>query len=97
MIRYYDYTKDFLNYCKNQKKLSSKTIYAYRLDLNQYEMHSKDLNRESIYSYIEKLNKEYKPKSVKRKIASLKVFVHFLLIRDIIEYNPFDKIEIKIK
>lgn len=97
MIRYYDYTKDFLNYCKNQKKLSSKTIYAYRLDLNQYEMHSKELNKESIYSYIEKLNKKLKPKSVKRKIASLKAFVHFLLIRDIIEYNPFDKIEIKIK
>ena len=97
MKRYNDHIKDFLNYCQYQKNLSSKTVSAYRLDLNQYEMHSKDLNRESIYSYIEKLNKEYKPKSVKRKIASLKVFVHFLLIRDIIEYNPFDKIEIKIK
>lgn len=97
MIRYCDYIDVFLNYCQYQKKLSSKTVSAYRLDLYQYRMHASDLNKESIYSYIEKLNKEYKPKSVKRKIASLKAFVHFLLIKDIIEYNPFDKIEIKIK
>lgn len=97
MKRYNDHIKDFLNYCQYQKNLSSKTVSAYSLDLYQYRIHTCDINKESIYSYIEKLNKKYKPKSVKRKIASLKAFVRFLLIHDIIENNPFDKIEIKIK
>lgn len=39
----------------------------------------------------------YKPKSVKRKIASLKAFFHFLEIEEIIEVNPFHKIQIKYK
>ena len=39
------------------------------------------------------MHKKYKPKTVKRKLATLKAFVHYLLIEDVIEVNPFDKIE----
>ena len=43
------------------------------------------------------MHSKYKPKSVKRKIASLKAFFHFLEIEEVIELNPFHKIQIKYK
>ena len=47
--------------------------------------------------YIEYLNKKYKPKTAKRKLATLKAFIHFLLLQDLIDFNPFDKLETTIK
>lgn len=43
------------------------------------------------------MHSKFKPKSVKRKIASLKAFFHFLEIEEMIEINPFHKIQIKYK
>lgn len=40
------------------------------------------------------LHERFKPKTVKRKIASIKAFTHYLLIQEIIEINPFDKIDV---
>lgn len=39
------------------------------------------------------LHNNFKPKTIKRKIATLKAFTHYLIIEDIIASNPFDKIE----
>ena len=39
----------------------------------------------------------YKPKTAKRKIASLKAFYHYLLYKEVIEQNPFDKIQVKFR
>lgn len=85
--------RDFLACCKNRKALNEKTVRAYRTDLLQFSVHSKNtLSKEVICSYIDQLHQTYKPKTVKRKIASLKAFVHFLLVEEIIETDPFDKI-----
>ena len=43
------------------------------------------------------LHQAYKPKTVKRKIASLKAFFHYLEYRDLIEKNPFNKIQVKFR
>lgn len=84
----------FLSYCKNRKVLNNKTLKAYSTDLKQYIAYSHDsFNRESICSYISLLHNTFKPKTVRRKIATLKAFTHYLMIEDIIETNPFDKIE----
>lgn len=85
---------NFLNYCKYRKTLSDKTLKAYSIDLIQFCEHSNNSYcKESICNYIADLHKDFKPKTAKRKIASLKAFTHYLLIEDIIENNPFDKIE----
>ena len=97
MFEYQLFVDDFFNYCQFHKKLSNKTIRAYKIDMTQYRNFSNDLSKVSLWNYIEYLNKRYKPKTVKRKIATLKAFIHFLLTKDLIEYNPFDKVEIKIK
>ena len=53
--------------------------------------------QKSIEQYIDLLHCKYKPKSVKRKIASLKAFFHYLEIEELIDINPFHKIQIKYK
>lgn len=84
----------FLNYCRYRKSLNNKTIKAYSIDLNQFLDYSESIyDKESICNYISYLHKVFKPKTAKRKIATLKAFTHFLLIEDIIDNNPFDKIE----
>ena len=47
--------------------------------------------------YIATLNKEYKPRTVKRKIASIKAFYSYLEYKEYIEKNPFNKVKVKIR
>lgn len=97
MFDYQLFVNDFFTYCQYHKKLSNKTIKAYQIDMTQYRKFSNELTKESLWDYIEYLNKMYKPKTAKRKLATLKAFIHFLLMKDLIDYNPFDKIETSIK
>ncbi len=97
MFEYKLHIDEFLNYCRYHKKLSEKTIRAYKIDLSQYGAFSNELSKQALWDYIEHLNKKYKPKTAKRKLATLKAFIHFLLLQDLIDYNPFDKLETTIK
>lgn len=96
------YKKEYLHFCTNRKNLDSKTIKSYSIDLKQFEQFV-SINKlewkekKSIEKYIETLHSIYKPKSVKRKIASIKAFFHYLELEEILEINPFHKIQIKYK
>ena len=101
-IHYTDLTEQYLSFCQNRKNLDQKTIKSYRIDLQQYQDYYQNNNLDwvakcSIEQYIDHMHNKYKPKSVKRKIASLKAFFHYLEIEDNIELNPFHKIQIKYK
>lgn len=97
MFGYKLHINEFLDYCRYHKKLSEKTIRAYKIDLSQYETFSDELSKQALWEYIEYLNKKYKPKTAKRKLATIKAFIHFLLLQDLIDFNPFDKLETTIK
>lgn len=97
MFEYKLHIDEFLNYCRYHKKLSDKTIRAYKIDLSQYGVFSNELSKQALWDYIEYLNKKYKPKTAKCKLATLKAFIHFLLLQDLIDFNPFDKLETTIK
>lgn len=97
MFEYKLHIDEFINYCRYHKKLSDKTIRAYKIDLSQYGVFSNELSKQALWAYIEYLNKKYKPKTAKRKLATLKAFIHFLLLQDLIDFNPFDKLETTIK
>ena len=97
MFEYKLHIDEFINYCRYHKKLSDKTIRAYKIDLSQYGDFSDELSKQALWNYIEYLNKKYKPKTAKRKLATLKAFIHFLLLQDLIDFNPFDKLETTIK
>ena len=88
----------YLQYCEKQKCLDSKTIKAYRIDLNQFSERTDgviaDITSQKLEQYLEYLHHQYKPRTVKRKIASLKAFFHYLEYRNIIEHNPFNQLQI---
>lgn len=92
----------YLDFCKYQKRLDDKTIKSYRIDLTQF-LHQIPVNSFSLVSvaaletFISTLHQTYKPKTVKRKIASVKALFHYLEYRDIIQLNPFNKMQIKFR
>ena len=92
----------YLNFCFHRKNLDKKTIKSYSIDLKQFENFNNQNNldwqsKSAIESYIESLHTQFQPKSVKRKIASIKAFFHYLELEEILEINPFHKIQIKYK
>lgn len=92
--------KKYLIVCRDLKGLSSLSLKAYSIDLKQFceYMDNRDFaSREAIIDYIDHLHKEFKPKSAKRKIASVKSFFRYMEMENIIDENPFHKITIKYK
>lgn len=97
--------QDYLNYCKYEKRLSEKTLSAYENDLSQVLNFAKANNIRNIFqmdkgelrAYIRTVLDRYKPKTAKRKFASLKAFFNWLEYEEIITVTPFRKIKIRIK
>lgn len=97
--------KEFINHCKYEKNLSSKTIKAYNTDLTQftkflvernYTLETLKISKVEIRGFLEMISL-LKPKSIKRKIATIKAMFNFLEFEDKIIVNPFRKMRIKIQ
>ncbi len=91
---------EYLSYCKSNKRLNPKTIKAYRIDLLQFYEHFKtytdaNITVSELEDFIATIHSHFKPRTAKRKIASVKAFFHHLEYKDIITTNPFSKIDIK--
>ena len=95
-----DWISRYLMDCKYQKNLDSKTLKAYQIDLEQFSslivQKSLELTREGIMVYISDLYQRYKPRTVKRKIASVKAFCGYLEYEDLIIENPFSRLRLKV-
>lgn len=94
--------KNYLEYCQLQKRLDAKTLKAYRIDLRQFQAETltseiTEITPETLENYIANLHQKYKPKTVKRKIASLKAFIHYLEYREILDQNPFNRVQVKFR
>ena len=93
----------FLKYLSFEKRYSKHTVEAYKKDLQQFSDFLRinfevddllDVKHAYIRSWIVSLmDEEMSPKSVNRKIATLKSFYKFLLARDYIEKNPTTQIK----
>ena len=72
--------------CQYQKGLDPKTIKAYRIDLAQFLELAGQKNfkftRNEIMAYISRLHQQYKPKTIRRKIASIKAFLATWSMKD---------------
>lgn len=91
----------FIFHCEIEKKLSSKTIKAYKLDLKQFSIFFNDkdiknLTKDDLKKYFLELSK-YAPRTIKRKIATLKTFFSYQEFEEEIEINPFHKVRTKVK
>ena len=87
---------DYLAYCEYQKKLTTKSIKAYMIDLEQLRRHTASENipaKTEISAYITHLHKTYSPRTVKRKIASIRAFLNYLEFEEILSENPMKKIK----
>lgn len=92
----------YLQYCETRKRLDSKTLKAYGIDLRQFSELSQiidmsDISRSNLEDYVACLHQKYMPKTVKRKIASVKALFHYLEYEEILEKNPFNKMQLKFR
>ncbi|MBS1529163.1 MAG: tyrosine-type recombinase/integrase, partial [Bacteroidetes bacterium] len=97
--------EDFLAHCRYEKNLSSKTIKFYTIDLQQFLAFLRLNHQSTEISSVDKLALKaylrglslWKPKTIKRKIATVRALFNYLEYEDIITVNPLRKIRIKIK
>ncbi len=96
---------EFLSHCRYEKNLSPKTIKSYTLDLRQfitfltckqYSLDTTTIDKNTIREYLQSISL-FKPKTIKRKIATTKALFNFLEYEDKILINPFRKLKIQIR
>lgn len=88
----------YLDLCRYEKKLSPDTLKAYQIDLRQYACFCADRpgERDIISSYVKYLNETFAPRSVKRKLASVRAFYRTMEELEQIPQNPFNKLRFHI-
>lgn len=90
---------NYMDHCENVKKLSPDTMKAYRIDLRQFRefVGEEWMEKEALSRFIMHLNRRFEPRSVKRKLASVRAFFSDLEFNEIVEVNPFNKLHVKIQ
>jgi integrase/recombinase XerC len=85
---------EFIRYLKFQKNCSQHTCRSYRIDLEQFAQFLErgkisKADRSTVRAFLAHLHeKGYHPRSISRKIACLKAFFRFLVLRGIRKENP---------
>ena len=94
-------TVQYLTACESEKRLDKKTIKAYRIDLRQFTEYvigqAASFDRETIKSYTAYMNQKFRPSTVKRKIASIRAFVTWLMEENLMGKNPFENLHLKVQ
>ena len=94
-------TVQYLTACESEKRLDKKTIKAYRIDLRQFSEYiigqAVNFDRDTIKNYTAYMNQKFKPSTVKRKIASIRAFVTWLMESRHIKENPFENLRLKVQ
>jgi len=90
---------DYLEVGEYEKKLSPDTIKAYRIDLRQFLEFIGETwpDKDVLNQYIKHINQTFAPRSVKRKLASVRAFYHEMELCGELEENPFNKLHIRIQ
>jgi len=87
--------------CEYQKGLDHKTLKAYRIDLAQFALFlaqgGLSLDWEGVVAYVTSLHQGYKPRSICRKVASVRAFCGYLEYEELLKENPFTKLRLKLK
>jgi integrase/recombinase XerD len=106
MLSVKEHITGFISHCQYEKNLSPKTLKAYQIDLRQFsEFLDQDhpvnridlVDKHILREYLKIISVDNKPKTIKRKLATLKAFFNQLEFDDTILVNPFRKVRIRIK
>ncbi len=102
-----DTVRQFIHYCKRERRLSSNTAKAYRIDLEQFfrwcseraagALDPERLTKSDIQDYISELNERFATRSVKRKIASLRGYYEWMEEEGAVEESPFHRLKIRLR
>jgi len=105
MLIFKDAMTEFFDHCRYEKNLSAKTLKFYTIDLLQFSAFLEqqgfplvlaEIDKTHLKDYLRELS-GWKPKTIKRKIATLKALFNYLEFEDHIVANPLRKLRIKIK
>lgn len=93
--------KDFLWHCEIEKKLSEKTLKAYKADLSQFvciigDLYIIDVTKEVIRKYLQIIS-HFRHKTIKRKIATLKAILNYYEYDNEWYNNPMRKMKIRMR
>ncbi len=55
------------------------------------------LKKTTLNLFLSLLHQKYKPKTVKRKIATLKAFFHYLVYEELLSQSPFEKLNVRFR
>lgn len=90
--------KQYLSTCEFEKKLSADTLKAYRIDLTQFAAFAQNdvVDKALLGRYVAHLNQNFAPRSVKRKLASVRAFYAALAENEMIEEDPFQRFHLHI-
>ncbi len=90
----------FLNYLRVEKGLATNTITAYRSDIEEFlafledeEKKLKAVQHLDLSRFLQGLYERLSPRSVMRKIVSLRAFFKFLVLDGYLELNPAQNLE----
>ncbi len=93
-----NYQESFISYLTYEKRNSSHTVVAYKKDLDQFVTFCTDMievfdfkrvDSQLVRSWVVHLmEKEYTPRSVNRKISTLKAFFRYLMKNEVVDNNP---------
>lgn len=88
----------YLQMCQLEKNLSSDTLKAYRIDLTQFAAFVQDtaVDKVLLGRYVAYLNQHFAPRSVKRKLASIRAFYSALEEQEAIAESPFRRFRLHI-
>lgn len=88
----------YLYACEFEKRLSPDTLKAYRIDLAQFSAFAQNdaVDKALLGRYVAHLNQTFAPRSVKRKLASVRAFYAELEENEIINENPFQRFHLHV-
>ncbi len=92
------YQESFIDYLRYEKRYSPHTVTAYKKDLDQFiqfcnekvgDFHVKEVDAKVVRSWIVSLmEQKLSPRSVNRKVTTVKSFFKFLMKEQVVENNP---------
>ncbi len=92
-----------MSHCEHNKRLSEHTLAAYQRDLDCFLAFKQsltivDCDKEHLKRYVVWLNQQdLSVKTVKRRLACLKSMFRWLELEEVIENNPFHKLDFNLK
>lgn len=91
----------YLTRCSAEKRLSRKTVKAYRCDIDQYlewaQARGCGFDKGAVKAYLSHLNASFAASSVRRKLATLRAWANWLLREHYIYVSPFKELDISIR